>query len=239
MENEWASDTDRLCAARRPVVSPAQPGGTRRMFLGPIAYPDLTSEREIRLPANRRSRPGVRDGAPRDPRDIAKGGLPDSPVSRRRNCESAGTTSVGAARKLGLHRDTVARSLAASEPARWGMTAGSRSMTTSFGRSARTFQRTIYRPGELVQCDPWEPRELIPVGYGQHRRRWVVTCEVCCVCRRSRSSGSIATTTRSTRASLVVVLVQLAGRDHRGWRAAGQARAPRPRSRGRTRADGR
>jgi transposase len=24
----------------------------------------------------------------------------------------------------------------------------------------RTFQRTIYRPGELVQCDLWEPREL-------------------------------------------------------------------------------
>jgi len=30
----------------------------------------------------------------------------------------------------------------------------------------RTFQRTIYRPGELVQCDLWEPRDLIPVGYG-------------------------------------------------------------------------
>jgi transposase len=43
----------------------------------------------------------------------------------------------------------------------------------------RTFQRTIYRPGELVQCDLWEPRELIPVGYGQRRRGWVVTCEVC------------------------------------------------------------
>jgi transposase len=43
----------------------------------------------------------------------------------------------------------------------------------------RTFQRTIYRAGELVQCDLWEPRELIPVGHGQHRRGWVVTCEVC------------------------------------------------------------
>ena len=28
----------------------------------------------------------------------------------------------------------------------------------------RTFQRTIYRPGELVQCDLWEPREHVPVG---------------------------------------------------------------------------
>jgi hypothetical protein len=43
----------------------------------------------------------------------------------------------------------------------------------------RTFQRTIYRPGELVQCDLWEPRELIPVGRGQQRRGWVVTAELC------------------------------------------------------------
>ncbi|MBV9311959.1 MAG: DDE-type integrase/transposase/recombinase [Solirubrobacterales bacterium] len=43
----------------------------------------------------------------------------------------------------------------------------------------RTFQRTIYRPGALVQCDLWEPREPIPVGHGQTRRGWVVTCELC------------------------------------------------------------
>jgi hypothetical protein len=46
-------------------------------------------------------------------------------------------------------------------------------------RVGRTFQRTIYRPGELVQCDLWEPREPLPVGYGQTRRAWVVTAEVC------------------------------------------------------------
>ncbi len=44
---------------------------------------------------------------------------------------------------------------------------------------ARTFQRTVYRPGELVQCDLWEPSEQVPVGHGQRRRGWVVTCEVC------------------------------------------------------------
>ena len=44
---------------------------------------------------------------------------------------------------------------------------------------ARTFQRTIYRPGELIQCDLWEPREHVAVGHGQRRRGWVVTCEVC------------------------------------------------------------
>ncbi|HWH12428.1 MAG TPA: hypothetical protein VG165_14980 [Solirubrobacteraceae bacterium] len=38
----------------------------------------------------------------------------------------------------------------------------------------RTFQRTIYRPGELVQCDLWEPREHVPVGHRQLRRGWVV-----------------------------------------------------------------
>jgi hypothetical protein len=43
----------------------------------------------------------------------------------------------------------------------------------------RTFQRTVYRPGELVQCDLWEPRQLIPVGHGQARRGWVVTVELC------------------------------------------------------------
>ena len=43
----------------------------------------------------------------------------------------------------------------------------------------RTFQRTIYRPGELVQCDLWEPREHVAVGHGQTRRGWVVTSEVC------------------------------------------------------------
>jgi transposase len=43
----------------------------------------------------------------------------------------------------------------------------------------RTFQRTIYRPGELVQCDLWEPRDPVPVGHGQTRRGWVVTAQLC------------------------------------------------------------
>lgn len=40
----------------------------------------------------------------------------------------------------------------------------------------RTYQRTVYLPGELAQCDLWEPREEIPVGFGQYRRGYVVTC---------------------------------------------------------------
>jgi transposase len=39
----------------------------------------------------------------------------------------------------------------------------------------RTFQRTHYEPGELVQFDLWEPSAAIPVGRGQLRRGYVVT----------------------------------------------------------------
>ncbi|MCA1700722.1 MAG: IS21 family transposase, partial [Actinobacteria bacterium] len=42
----------------------------------------------------------------------------------------------------------------------------------------RTYQRTVYRPGELCQFDLWEPREAIPVGHGQLRRGYVVTAEL-------------------------------------------------------------
>jgi transposase len=38
----------------------------------------------------------------------------------------------------------------------------------------RTFQRTIYRPGEICQFDLWEPAREIPVGHGQTRKGWVV-----------------------------------------------------------------
>ena len=37
----------------------------------------------------------------------------------------------------------------------------------------RTFQRTIYRPGELVQCDLWEPRELVKMA---GRSRCAASC---------------------------------------------------------------
>jgi transposase len=126
-------------------------------------------------------------------------------------------------RRMGLHRKTVRRALAASAPPRYERkTAGSkldpfkdwiceqlavdpriqsqrlREMVSEIGYeggksifddyvrevrprfvAARTFQRTIYRPGELIQCDLWEPKEHVAVGHGQRRRGWVVTCEVC------------------------------------------------------------
>jgi transposase len=38
----------------------------------------------------------------------------------------------------------------------------------------RTFQRTAYRRGELLQFDLWQPSREVPVGHGQTRRGWVV-----------------------------------------------------------------
>ena len=43
-----------------------------------------------------------------------------------------------------------------------------------FAPAPRTFQRTVYRPGELCQFDVWQPREEVPVGHGQTRQGWVV-----------------------------------------------------------------
>ncbi|MCA1701055.1 MAG: DDE-type integrase/transposase/recombinase, partial [Actinobacteria bacterium] len=43
-----------------------------------------------------------------------------------------------------------------------------------FAPAPRTFQRTVYRPGEICQFDVWEPKLEIPVGHGQTRRGWVV-----------------------------------------------------------------
>jgi hypothetical protein len=38
----------------------------------------------------------------------------------------------------------------------------------------RTFQRTVYRPGEICQWDLWEPSHPVPVGHGQMRKAYVV-----------------------------------------------------------------
>jgi transposase len=38
----------------------------------------------------------------------------------------------------------------------------------------RTYQRTVYRPGDVAQFDLWQPKREIPVGYGQTRRGYVV-----------------------------------------------------------------
>ena len=67
------------CAARRPVVFPAQPGGIRREVPGSNGLPGserLRGQQHARKPGGRAQRSGaVRRG---DPRDMAKAGLPES-----------------------------------------------------------------------------------------------------------------------------------------------------------------
>jgi transposase len=38
----------------------------------------------------------------------------------------------------------------------------------------RSFQHTVYRPGDVAQFDLWQPKREVPVGYGQTRRGYVV-----------------------------------------------------------------
>jgi transposase len=141
----------------------------------------------------------------------------------RRLARVEGVSIREISRRTGLHRKTIRRALAATEPPKYSRPpAGSkldpfrdwicerlaadprmqsqrlREMATELGYAGgktvfddyvrevrprflrpRTFQRTVYRPGELVQCDLWEPSDLIAVGHGQQRRGWVVTSEVC------------------------------------------------------------
>lgn len=125
-------------------------------------------------------------------------------------------------RRTGVHRDTIRRALASSEPPsygprppraskldpflgtieelladeptlsgvrireeleRLGYRGGKtilddllRELRPRFLPPPRSFQRTRYRPGELAQFDLCEPRSGIPVGWGQTRRGYLVTC---------------------------------------------------------------
>lgn len=125
-------------------------------------------------------------------------------------------------RRLGLHRETIRRALAAERPPAYRRAPGPskldpfrdeidrllsadprmpgkriRELIEELGYQGgktilddylrelrprylprRTFQRTIYRPGELCQFDLFEPRELVAVGHGQTRRGWIVTAEL-------------------------------------------------------------
>lgn len=59
--------------------------------------------------------------------------------------------------------------------------AGGKTITDAYVREVRpffveqrTFQRTVYRPGDVLQFDLWQPGREIPVGYGQTRGGYVV-----------------------------------------------------------------
>jgi transposase len=58
----------------------------------------------------------------------------------------------------------------------------------SFFVMPRTYQRTVYRPGEICQFDLWEPRAEVPVGHGQTRRAWVV---VACLGYSRAGAGAV------------------------------------------------
>jgi transposase len=58
----------------------------------------------------------------------------------------------------------------------------------------RTFQRTVYRPGEICQFDVWRPREEIPVGHGQTRRCFVV---VACLGYSRAGAGVLVLSTQT------------------------------------------
>ena len=52
----------------------------------------------------------------------------------------------------------------------------------------RTFQRTVYRPGEICQFDVWEPKDEIAVGHGQTRQAYVV---VACLGYSRAGAGAV------------------------------------------------
>jgi transposase len=59
--------------------------------------------------------------------------------------------------------------------------AGGKTITDDYVREVRpffveqrTFQHTVYRPGDVAQFDLWQPKREVPVGYGQTRKGYVV-----------------------------------------------------------------
>ena len=63
-----------------------------------------------------------------------------------------------------------------------------------FSPPPRSFQRTVYRPGEICQFDVWQPGAEVPVGHGQTRRGWVV---VACL-GYSRAGAGVLVFSRET-----------------------------------------
>jgi len=77
IQGHWSIE-NRLCATRRLIAFPAEPGGIGGLFLGPMTYLDPKGEGNKRMSANQRPCPGVWGGALGDPRDMAKAGLLES-----------------------------------------------------------------------------------------------------------------------------------------------------------------
>ena len=103
-----------------------------------------------------------------------------------------------------------------------------------FAPPPRTFQRTVYRPGEICQFDLWEPRGEVPVGHGQTRRGWVV---VACLGYSRAGAGALVFSkqTPDLLAGIARCLWSLGGAAARRWSgiarpASTATAAARPRS---------
>jgi len=137
-------------------------------------------------------------------------------IRRMRFVEGLGIREIR--RRTGLHRETIRRALASSDPPRYSRPAcgskldpfkdeihallrsdpemesqrirellaeqgyeGGKTITDEYVREVRpffgdqrTYQRTVYRPGDVAQFDLWQPKREVPVGYGQTRKGYVV-----------------------------------------------------------------
>jgi transposase len=63
-----------------------------------------------------------------------------------------------------------------------------------FAPAPRTFQRTVYRPGEVCQFDVWKPGAEVPVGHGQTRPGCVV---VACLGFSRAGAGTLVFSTQT------------------------------------------
>ena len=129
-----------------------------------------------RVPAQRSARNTIRArfAARSRPATVRVRGVPRSSNRscwRSASCSTTSRRSPASASSRRSRRSAIA--------------AATRSCTivcASFGpatcRRPRSFQRTVYRPGELAQFDLCEPRAEIPVGSNQSRKGYLVTCKL-------------------------------------------------------------
>ena len=105
-----------MCATRRFVVSPVQPGGTRRNVPGSDGLPGSERVRGQEHARKAAAGPGVQGGVPGDPRDMAKAGLPEAQSPEGAKCAPAGKTpETGAAPCAGMNLRSGATSGARSD----------------------------------------------------------------------------------------------------------------------------
>ena len=66
-----------VCALEAPDCIPGSAGRNSEVIPGSMAYPASKDKGDRSMPLKRRPGPGIRDGAPRDPRNMVKAELPE------------------------------------------------------------------------------------------------------------------------------------------------------------------